>query len=85
MQLNRQLFNADENEIFTLTGCLSQCDKYAYNIQPTGGMQYMCEGDGEEWQRILDFDRNSLRLLLYFSKAEHELREQVNKCLSYEE
>ena len=38
----------------------------------------MCEKDGEEWHQAWDFDRNSLRLLLYFSKAEHELREQVN-------
>ena len=45
----------------------------------------MCEEDGEEWQQVMDSDRNSLRLQLYFSKAEHELREQVNKCLSYEE
>ena len=55
-------------DIFNLTGCLSKCKKYAYITQP-GGMQYeYYENSGQ----------NAMKLQLYFSNAEHELREQVN-------
>ena len=66
MQMNRVLFNADENKIFNLTGCLSKCEKYEYSMQPLGEMEYT------------SLSKNTLVLALNMPKAEHEIREQVN-------
>ena len=76
MQLNEQLFSANDKDIFDMTGCLSMCDKYAYTTQQLGGMQYIDAAD------ILDAqmrpNTSTLTLILYYSDVEHELREQVN-------
>ena len=32
--LNHYIYEANETEIFILTGCLSSCDKYEYAVQP---------------------------------------------------
>ena len=65
MKISKQLFDANEKEIFNITGCLSSCEKFEYNIQPSGDINYF------------DYGMNTGWLHLYFKKAEHEFREQV--------
>ena len=65
MKISKQLFDANEKDIFNLTGCLSSCEKFEYNIQSSGDINYFNSGFDVGW------------LQLYFKKAEHEFREQV--------
>lgn len=67
MQINQQLDSYNDNDIFNLTGCLSMCKKYAYNVQQIETTQYRKAEDGN----------TTLTLALYYSNVEHELREQV--------
>ena len=76
MQLNEQLFSANDKDIFDMTGCLSMCDKYAYTTQQLGGMQYIDAADIPDAQ--MRPNTSILTFQLYYSDVEHELREQVN-------
>ena len=76
MQLNEQLFSANDKEIFDTSGCLSMCDKYAYTTQQFGGMQYIDAADIPDAK--MRPNTSTLTLNLYYSDVEHELREQVN-------
>ena len=67
--MNKQLFAANDKELFDLTGCLSMCEKYAYSAQQESATTYMENPDSTN---------NTLMLILYYSNVEHELREQVN-------
>ena len=68
MQINKQLYNSNDNMIFDMTGCLSMCENYSYTVQQVDSTQYNNANDGN----------TSLMLQLYYSSVEHELREQVN-------
>ena len=76
VQLNEQLFSANDKDIFDMTGCLSMCDKYAYTTQQLGGMQYIDAADIPDAQ--MRPNTSILTFQLYYSDVEHELREQVN-------
>ena len=67
--MNKQLFAANDKELYDLTGCLSMCEKYAYSAQQEGATTYTENPDSTN---------NTLMLGLYYSNVEHELREQVN-------
>ena len=69
-QLNKQLFTANDKEIFDLTGCLSMCEKYAYSAQLEGATTFT---------ETLDNLNTTLEINFYYSNVEHELREQVSK------
>ena len=69
IQMNEQLFSANDKKIFNITGCLSMCDKYAYTAHQIMGMTY---------EEAPDTNTTTLTLQLYYSNVEHELREQVN-------
>ena len=66
--ITRQLFTANDKNIFAKTGCLSLCDKYAYTTRQVGGMIY-------ESGNITK--TSTLTLQMYYTDVEHELREQV--------
>ena len=68
IQMNEQLFSANDKKIFNITGCLSMCDKYAYTSQQILGMQYV---------EASNINTSTLTLQLSYSNVEHELREQV--------
>ena len=74
--MNKQLFAANDKELFDLTGCLSMCEKYAYSAQQEGATTYTENGDYLGTNP--DTTNNTLMLGLYYSNVEHELREQVN-------
>ena len=69
MEINNQIFTANDKKIFNMTGCLSMCNKYAYTAQQLLEMQYVDAPDS---------NTTTLTLQLYYSNVEHELREQVN-------
>ena len=75
MQINEQLFSANDKDIFDMTGCLSMCDKYAYTTQQITEMQYSDAAD----LPYADSNISTLTLQLFYSDVEHELREQVNE------
>ena len=77
MQLNEQLFSANDKDIFAMTGCLSMCDKYAYTTKQIGAMQYSDAADIP--YAPMRPNTTTLTLLLYYSDVEHELREQVQE------
>ena len=68
--------NADDNEIFDLTGCLSKCDKYMYSAWPLNDLQNLL---AEEVAKDYSVTINTTTLWLNFivQSAEYELREQV--------
>ena len=68
--MNKQLFTANDKEIFDLTGCLSMCEKDAYSAQQEFSTIYM---------KTTSINFSTLTLNLYYSDVEHELREQVIK------
>ena len=68
--MNKELFKANDNEIFRLTGCLSKCNKYEYVAFPWGTTSSM-ELDDPKFNQTLD-------MKIYYTNVEHELRQQVN-------
>ena len=71
--LSKKLDQADENEVFELTGCLSTCDKYEYMIQPENTLQKVSTRDA----RFYNATSHELRLRFYFVSGRHEVKEQV--------
>ena len=70
--LNKELSQADENEVFKITGCLSTCDKYEYLIQPE---TTLIKKSGS-----LSFNggrNNQLFLKFYYPSGRHTVKEQV--------
>ena len=63
----RKLYDADDSEIFRLTGCLSSCDKFRYNVKEHRSLQ----------QTRVAWTNNTLDLAFWFLSGEHEVREQV--------
>ena len=70
--LGMRLSQADENEIFELTGCLSTCDKYEYAVQPDTTLNKVKEILAQNGEP------NALGLKFYFLSGRHEVKEQVN-------
>ena len=67
-QLNKRLITANDKGIFDLTGCLSNCEKYAYTAQQEVSTMYV--------ENPINND-TTLELAFYFANVEHELRQQV--------
>ena len=66
------LYKANETEIYQLTGCLSNCDKFEYEVQPmTDIVTTVTEGDFGL--------ANTIDLGFVFTDGRHELKEQVGK------
>ena len=64
------LYRANETETYELTGCLSNCDKYEYDVQPmTDMVTTVSEGK--------TFFANTVELGFVFANGRHELKEQV--------
>ena len=68
--LSMKLYQSDENDIFELTGCLSTCDKYEYDVQPETALQKLDTETAENGEP------NLLRLTFYYLSGRHEVREQ---------
>ena len=65
------LYQADENQIFELTSCLSTCDKYEYAVQPENNMHKI------KYNQSHMGEPNAMGLRFYFLTAKHEVKEQV--------
>ena len=61
--------NADDNEIFKITGCLSKCEKYKYSAWALNDLQNY----PAEYPEYV----NTLWLRFSVPSGEYELREQV--------
>ena len=69
-KMANKLYKANETEIYELTGCLSNCDKYEYEVQPmTDIVTTIDEGHS--------YYANTIELGLVFTNGRHELKEQV--------
>ena len=64
---NQKLLDANETEIFDLTGCLSTCDIYEYSSQP------MIETATHPSENLT----NIIKLGFVFQSGRHELKEQA--------
>ena len=65
-----KLYKADETDTHKLTGCLSNCDKYEYHVQPmTDIVTTTQEGESSF--------ANTIELAFVFTNGRHELKEQV--------
>ena len=62
-----ELYDADDTEIFELTGCLSRCDKFRYTVKEHRPLQ----------QTRKAWTNNTLDLAFWFLSGEHEVRQQV--------
>ena len=66
------LYKANETDIYQLTGCLSNCDKYEYELQPmTDIVTTVTEGNFGL--------ANTIDLGIVFTDGRHELKEQVRE------
>ena len=72
--ISKKLYQADENEAFELTGCLSTCDKYEYLIQPETTLHKV---EDVTINPGIDGTSHELRLKFYFLSGRHEVNEQV--------
>ena len=68
--LANKLYKANETEIYEMTGCLSKCDKYEYDVQPMTDIVTTDSPAGSH----LD---NTIELRFIFTNGRHELKEQV--------
>ena len=66
-----KLSQSDENEIFEMTGCLSTCDKYEFDVIPETALQK------NRLRSAKKGEPNSLMLTFYFLSGRHEVKEQV--------
>ena len=62
---DRQLVEANETEIFDITGCLSTCDIYEYSVE-------------SQIEYVYPSERNMFQLGFQFKSGRHELKEQAN-------
>ena len=62
---NKQLLQANETQIFILTGCLSTCDLYEYSLQPYIDVKNPSKS-------------SKLQVGFVFKSGRHELKEQAN-------
>ena len=60
---------ANDNEIFDITGCLSNCHKYKYFSKPTTSI----------YSDPTPNRTSALTLRFYYPATEHEVREQVRE------
>ena len=65
-----RLYKANETEIYELTGCLSNCDKYEYDVKPMTDIVTTVY-DTES------IHANTMDLGFVFTNGRHELKEQV--------
>ena len=63
----KKLFIANDNEIFELTGCLSNCHKYKYNLKALGPIS----------KHKVENPTSALKLLFYYPATEHSVYNQV--------
>ena len=67
--LNLKLYEAAENEIYEMTGCLSTCDKFEFAVQPMTDLTLTKTSSEEK--------ANTVSLSFYFTTGRHDLREEV--------
>ena len=70
--LTTKLNVANDNEIFEVTGCLSNCHKYKYTAKPLGPVK----------RTPPRYSGLGLSLIFYYPATEHEVREQVHKRIT---
>ena len=68
--MTNTLFKANETEIYELTGCLSTCDKYEYEVQPMTDIVTTVDQGHDPFA-------NTMELKFVFTNGRHELKEQV--------
>ena len=72
-KINKELFKANDNDIFRLTGCLSKCSKYEYVAFPWDTTT------SKELGGSMDPNFNqTFNMQIHYTNVEHELRQQVN-------
>ena len=65
-----KLYMANETEIYELTGCLSNCDKYQYEVEPMTDIITLVD-------EVKTRYANTMELKFVFTDGRHELKEQV--------
>ena len=65
---SQELDQANDTEIFMLTGCLSKCDKYSYTAHARSDL---------EIKDCMYQENNTVQLIFGFPSGLHEIREQV--------
>ena len=76
--LNNKLYKANESEIYEITGCLSNCNKYHYDAQPMTDIEVIKTDYGNKQP-----PNNTLELSFVFTNGHHEVKEEViifNPC-----
>ena len=63
-------YTINDTEIFRLTGCLSNCDKYHYTAQPRS-----------EVKKTWTFNKPSTGITFVFPNGKNEVKEQVSCML----
>ena len=74
--INNKLYKANETQIYDLTGCLSNCNKYHYDAEPMTGViakEYESGTYEEEYRPTFNF----LDLQFIFKDGHHEVKEEV--------
>ena len=66
------LYKANETEIYQLTGCLSNCDKFEYDVTPMTDIVTTVTEGNFGWANTID-------LGFVFKDGRHELKEQVGE------
>ena len=70
--INDKLFKANETEIYDLTGCLSNCNKYIYDAQPMGETDVEIYDQGQ-YDKLTP---NTVNLRFIFTNGHHEVKEE---------
>ena len=63
----KKLYNANDNEMFELTGCLSNCHKYKYKLEAVSLITKIRE----------DTLKSAINIALYYPATEHKVYKQV--------
>ena len=78
--LNYKIYESNETEIFTVTGCLSSCDKYAYTIQPLTALRASMKDSTHGLALTTTLD-NKFTMKFVIPTGSHEQKEQVHMAL----
>ena len=79
--LNHKLYIGNETEIFTLTGCLSSCDAYAYTIQPITSLRASKKDTDSHGLSLTATLNNRFTMKFVIPTGSHEHKEQVEMGL----
>ena len=80
MEFSEKYYDASEDQIFEMTGCLPSCDFYKYTIQqeenlvPRANLSLVGLSKAEDPTLY-----NTLQVEFFFKSGEHEMKEQVRE------